>query len=265
MRRRDIELMAALADGSLEDETEARELIAGSAEHRAEYEAQLSVIEALSSVESAQMTRSEKTSMHQHIWSTLRAHPEPKRKAMPWYFRLGYAAVGLLVVVGLLNALDLGGADSASDGIAAEMDESLTADLQEAPKTTEQATRNADAAEAGEDTTGQAGGLAPDTSLDEFLQRSLADSAEEIRAGELPLDPITAESFAQADVAEQNSECVSEAGLIGYEALTFVEFEDAEHEPVSFLVALPQAAEVSPETPVVFIRPGDCTIVFTAE
>ena len=40
MRNKEVELIAALAEGSLEDETAARALVASSTKHQAEYEAQ---------------------------------------------------------------------------------------------------------------------------------------------------------------------------------------------------------------------------------
>lgn len=266
MRRRDIELMAALAEGTLEDETEARALVATSEEHRSEYEAQLTAINALTGLGSAQMTQTETAALHQHVWSTLRAQPTQAKKGLPWYFRVGYGAAGLLVVIGLFSALDLGGGASDSTGIAAETGGSQTfEDTQEASKATEQATRSADDTDGGEDASA-AGGIAPSTPLDAPLERFLADSADRIRAGDLTSDSLTTESaYEQAELAEQNSDCVTEAGLVGYEALTFIDFEGSDPEPMSFLVAVPETTEISPATPVVFIQPDDCTIVFTAE
>jgi len=73
MRKNEIELIAALAEGRLEDETAARALVDSSAAHRAEYEAHKTALEALIAIPSAQLSEHESAALHRDVWTELQS------------------------------------------------------------------------------------------------------------------------------------------------------------------------------------------------
>lgn len=106
MSRREIELVTALAEGVLEDESEARALIERSARLRSIYEEQKLAVEALQSLPQASLTESEKSDLRRDVWTALRA---PETTPTPARLRpavLGYVAVFALVSVGLVVVLN---------------------------------------------------------------------------------------------------------------------------------------------------------------
>ena len=121
MHRHDLDTIAALADGSLKDETSARALVESCAECRAEYESHTVVIAALAAVEPATMTDLEKAALHRELWTDLRAEAAPAVKTPPWWYRWSYAAAGVFVVVGLVGVVSQLGGVSTSDSAAPEV------------------------------------------------------------------------------------------------------------------------------------------------
>jgi hypothetical protein len=107
MHEHSLDLIAALADGSLSDEAEARALIETCQECRAEYHAQTEVIAWLATAPAVEMTDLEKAGLHRDLWTELRNQPV-KRSATPWWQRLSYIAAGLFVTVGLVGVLNSG-------------------------------------------------------------------------------------------------------------------------------------------------------------
>src|ERR687892_348665 len=102
MRDQDLELIAALVEGRLDDETEARALIASSAEAREEYEAQKRAYESLAAMGTAHLTETERATLHRDLWTELRGGDTPERTKTPWYVRWSPVAAGLFVVVGIV-------------------------------------------------------------------------------------------------------------------------------------------------------------------
>ena len=115
MGKNEIELIAALAEGRLEDESEARALIASSEKYRVEYEAQKTALDALGEVATTRMTDVEKAALHRDVWTALSAEPVQGKKAAPWYFRWSYAAGALFLLVGLVAVLSQGGFSTNGD------------------------------------------------------------------------------------------------------------------------------------------------------
>lgn len=117
MHRHDFDLIAALAEGSLDDETEARALIESCEECRAEHRSQLEVLTILSSTPPAEMTELEKAALHRDLWTELRNPSTEAPTGRAWY-RWSYVAAGLFVTVGLVGVLsgqlEFGGGDSGS-------------------------------------------------------------------------------------------------------------------------------------------------------
>ncbi|HSM45432.1 MAG TPA: hypothetical protein VK969_10490, partial [Acidimicrobiia bacterium] len=72
MRDDQIELIAALVEGRLEDESEARALIDSAPEFREEYEGQKTAYEMLTRVGTASLSDGERSALHRDVWTSLR-------------------------------------------------------------------------------------------------------------------------------------------------------------------------------------------------
>lgn len=258
MRRHELELIAALAEGILEDETEARALIESSPAHRAEYEMQKAAIDAMRSVPRAEMTDLEKAALRRDLWTALQSPSTAPAKA-PWYYRWSFVAAGVLVVaVGFGAILSQQGEQDAglSERGATELAQEESATDGELTETTSQAAR-AQAPPADE------GDLAADDT-DAFSQFFM-DNALRARTGAFAdfnaMEDATGGSF----VAE-HAPCVQSAGLEEYEAIGEVTVEQAREagfDPVyPYLIAVPSGTELSDETPVAFIQFETCEVVF---
>ncbi len=117
MHEHDLDLIAALADGSLDDETEARALIESCDQCLSEYQDQVEVLALLVATPTARMNDLERAALHRDLWTELRKSPS-KPGSAPWWLRWSYVAAGLFVTVGLVSVLSgqglLGGGDAAS-------------------------------------------------------------------------------------------------------------------------------------------------------
>lgn len=125
MRDHELELIAALVEGRLDDETEARALIAASNQAREEYEAQNLAYESLQAMGGAQLSEVERSTLRRDVWTELRADVPTGRSKNPWYYRWAPVAAGLFVVVGLAAVLTQGG--GAGDAAATTFGEISTA------------------------------------------------------------------------------------------------------------------------------------------
>jgi hypothetical protein len=128
MHRHDLDLIAALAEGSLDDETTARALLDSCEECQAEYRSQLEVLTILSSMPPAEMTELEKAALHRDLWTELRNPSVEAPTGRAWY-RWSYVAAGLFVTVGLVGVLsgqlEFGGGDSGESGETTEASSDL--------------------------------------------------------------------------------------------------------------------------------------------
>jgi hypothetical protein len=130
MHKHDLDLIASFADGTIEDETEARDLVASCDECRAEYHSQLEVLEILAAAPPVVMSELEKAALHRDLWTELRSEPSTSAVRAPWY-RWAYVAAGLFVAVGLAGALSrlpFGAGDAASDTTFVEISSALDGD-----------------------------------------------------------------------------------------------------------------------------------------
>lgn len=106
MHKHDPDLIAAFADGSNDNEIQARALIESCGECRAEYENQVRVIAMLRQVPPVAMTDLEKAAMQRDLWTELRSQPvAAATTGSPWWYRWSYAAAGLVIVVGIAAGL----------------------------------------------------------------------------------------------------------------------------------------------------------------
>jgi hypothetical protein len=232
MHRHDLDTIAALADGSLKDETSARALVESCAECRAEYESHTVVIAALAAVEPATMTDLEKAALHRELWTDLRAGAAPAVKTPPWWYRWSYAAAGVFVVVGLVGVVSQLGGVSTSDSAAPEVleapdDASGVADLAaqdggaDELGAEEAATDEAETAETTIAATEDAGdgGTTMNRSLDAATFSLLVEQARSVE----PTSSQAAATFSNDETARRAAECVEEAGLSAKEVIGEVE------------------------------------------
>lgn len=105
MHDHDLDLIAALAEGSLGDETVARARMETCSECRDEYRGQRAAIEFLASAPEVSMTEFERAGLHRDLWTELRNEPVATNRS-PWWYRWSYVAAGLFVVVGLAGVLN---------------------------------------------------------------------------------------------------------------------------------------------------------------
>jgi hypothetical protein len=261
MRKNEVELIAALAEGRLEDETAARVLINSSPKHRAEYEAQKAAYEALSSIPPAKLTEHETAALHRDIWAELQARPLPTTVKTPWYYRWSYAAAGLFLVVGLVIVVDqtnpnfaptalLSSDDAGTEAFAEEGSGLDTPDTTSADASAPAITESAAADDAApEETDGVARSAAPNLT-------GLAELAEQTRIGELKLYDVVASDLDQSIVEDMTS-CIESAGLIDHEVVGDVERENR------YIVAVPTGIELGPETPISFVDANTCELILT--
>jgi len=256
MREHELELIAGLAEGSLEDESEARTLIDSSAEHRREYEAQLLAIESLGSVGVPRMSDSERSRLHRDVWAGLRSETAPNAPGVPWYYRWAPIAAGLLVVVGVVTVLaQMGG------------EEAATRDLTEAagaPSTTAADTAEAPAGGESGEPTADDGGVA--TPLDARSTLLYAGEAERLRESGGESTAFAAEQ--DDSVANELSECLADAGLTGYRAVGTI--DDPASEAVAttiaetllpIITAIPEGEEL-PAATIAFVDRRTCELVY---
>lgn len=265
LRKHEIDLIAELVEGSLEDESEARALIERSNEARTEYETQKVAYEALHNAGPASMTESEKATLHRDLWTALRHDPQPAPTKAPWYSRLAPVAAALFVVIGLGAVLTQGVLNQqsgdeaataetfaeASDGLAAETTRTESGGTEEAADTTEAMSDDAggEAAELGDEDS------AP---LARALTTAFTDIAEAVRTKGDISEVVTFRSFATSEELEEVSQCLEGAGLPNY--MTFGEFDDPAGGETTYLVAVQSNDEIGPDTQVVFIDTGTCEI-----
>lgn len=257
LNEREIELIASLAEGTLEDETEARALIERSQDAREEYEAHKLTLQTLSGVTPVSLAEHERAALRRDVWTALRADPAPARGTTPWYYRWVYAAAGLFLVVGLVGVLSqTGGNDSAEMGATAE-----TMSAGDATATTQaDGGELAPAAEDGDDAADSAAEEATAMTAEEFF----AQTAEQVRSGQF--DESFTRSYAETE-SEDGALCLEEAiaraGMEDHEVVGEARhFESTGEEPTSttYLLAVPADTVIGPDTPVVFVSIEACEI-----
>lgn len=201
MRDHEMELIAALVEGRLDDEAEARALIASSPEHAEEYEVQKLAYETLQSLDTVSMSETERAALHRDVWTTLTARPAAKA-ANPWWYRWTAVAAALLVIGGSVAVLNqnMGGEDDAAQTFA-EIGASLDSGGGESTGTTAAAAEAP--AVAGDDADGGGDGAGVTTTM-----------AAEVSEG-LSSDQPAALYSARASDVRQGDETVTDLYLYG--------------------------------------------------
>lgn len=263
MRKHEIELITALAEGTLDDETQARALVESSNKARVEYEAQKTALAALADVQPAVMSELEKATLHRDTWTALKAQPVALKNTAPWYYRWSYAAAGLFLVVGLVTVLNtdgFSGDDAATEELATSRDGSESADTSIAAGGADQ---GAEAPSIAED-----GATSDDAGSDDPIVDFFRLEASKVRAGQFAT-ATASEADEQQSAFDKQSECLLRADLDGYEAVGEVSFADAEalglDPDTSYLIAVPTLEELGEDTPVAFVEVDTCELVHTDE
>jgi hypothetical protein len=223
MRRRDIELITALVDGSLEDETEARARIQASERLSAEYDAQIRARSSLMNQPVASLSESERAALHRDVWTALTTGDSKERRSARANW--AYVAAGGLAVVALVVVL----------GQVTPTGEMAT--LSDAP-----------AEEGGVETsvTTMAVVTADDAGAPEAADSDqLAAFAMQARVGDLAYEPASARA----------SSCVDEAGAVDMELLG-----ELEQDGRRYALLVPDVDSVGPDSPIVFVDLETCEI-----
>jgi len=248
MHDHDLDLIASLADGSLDDPTEARALIETCPECRREYEAHVSVIAALAAVGPVAMSEFEKAALHRDLWTELRSQPA-KTSAAPWWYRFSYAAAGLFVLVGLVAVVNqLGGEDTGGVEAFSEVSSDVDAgsDGQTATPLAGEESAETTVAESTGSTMAAAdsgGGNSPDF-------KTLADEA---RLQQLP------PSVRATGSAPEDLDCVNAAGLEDQEVVGTVEADR------TYLIAVANDEDLDADTAVNFVDAATCEVAHVEE
>ncbi len=251
MRRHELELITALAEGTLDDETEARALIESSEPLRAEYESQRSAIQALRGLPTPKLTEGERASLRRDVWADLRSRPSTSRSSSAWYLRWAGAAAALVVVAGTVAVLN----QQASTDLAASTDPAAEAAPPSGQDDGEAAyERVEDAALATSD--GLAGTEVPSAGASPVDTSELADVAARLREQE------TVYAYRASDEGVANEEehlgCLESLGLEDHQALGEFQAQDGR----LYIVAVPEQP-LRPETPISFIDATACEMMFT--
>ena len=240
MHEHDLDLIAALADGSLADEAEARALVDACDVCRSEYRSQVDVLAWVASAPHVEMTELEKAALHRDLWTELRRDPA-RAAPIPWWQRWSYVAAGLFVVVGLAGVLNgVMGSDSGGEAQESRVD--------------------LDAAQSGDDA---APFLAEDSDSDGGGESAATTTAAAERAASVPFpeladevrasretDPGTGTTSPDATV----DECLERVGLDDHIVVAELELDQV------YLAVM--AGDQEADRSVTFITPAECEIVF---
>lgn len=240
MHEHDLDLIAALAEGSLEDERAARALLEECELCRAEYKSQTEVLAWVESVPRVEMTDLEKAALHRDLWTELTR--APTRAAAPWWQRWSYVAAGLFVAVGLVAVLngEFGGGEAAEPTLA-----ETAADLDDSAATEEMAPL---AEDSGADGGLEQGGATTTAAAEEAVAIPFAELAEQARASR-----STDQETGTSD-DETVEECLASIGLEDH-----VVVEEIEHDR-TYLAVMAEDREA--DRSVTFVAIDDCEIVY---
>jgi len=246
MHRHDLDLIAALADGSLDDETEARALVESCEECRAEHRSQLAVLELLGSTPRVGMSDLERAALHRDLWTELSSRPSKARSGRSWY-RWSYVAAGLFVAVGLAGVItgQIQRYDEESAGVAqtfAEADSDLSTFSAE---DSEMPLQDAESASGGGETA-----ATTTMAAEEALPFPFAELADQARAARESGERSSPISSSEEDI----DRCLLSAGLADEVVVEELDLDQR------YLVVM--ARDVTSEPTVTFIAVDSCEIVY---
>lgn len=268
LRKRDIELIAGLVEGTLEDESEARALVEQSSEAKSEFEAQRVAYRALRGASRVQMTDSERAELRRELWTDLTTTPTEPERRIPWYYKLAPVAAALFVMVGLAAVLTQSDNDSAgstaeiSSGLDGAASDTTQADSADTTSAASNLARESDEAEM--DAVPESGDS--DDQARALLAMPAAQFyetvAESVRSGDFTDTTSAQNDPAEAEIADQEA-CLNTSGLEDHTILgqaRNVRPTDGD-DPTSYLVVVPADEEIGPDTPVSFVDTETCELV----
>lgn len=240
MHEHDLDLIAALADGSLADEAEARALVDACDVCRAEYRSQADVLAWIASAPRAEMTEPEKAALHRDLWTELRRDPA-RTASVPWWQRWSYVAAGLFVVVGLAGVLNgvIGSGESGGSTAESPVDLDLADRGDEAAPFLAEDNGSDGAGESAATTTAAA---------EQAVTVPFPELADQVRASR-ETDPGTGTTSPDATVTE----CLERVGLDDHIVVAELELDR---------VYLAVMARDEAEGTVTFVAPDECEIAF---
>lgn len=240
MHEHDLDLMAALADGSLADEAEARALVDVCDVCRAEYRSQMDVLAWVASAPPVEMTELEKAALHRDLWTELRRDPS-RAASIPWWQRWSYVAAGLFVVVGLAGVLNgvMGSGDSGGE--------------------TQESRFDLDASDGGDEA---APFLAEDSGRDGGAESAATTTAAAEQAASVPFPELADEVRASRETAGTETtspdptvtECLERVGLDDHVVVAELELDRV------YLAVMAEDQEA--DRSVTFVTADECEIVF---
>lgn len=270
MRDHDLELIAALVEGRLEDETEARALIASSAEAREEYQAHKLAYESLRALGRAHLTEEERAVLHRDVWTVLRTEKTTEKTTTPWYYRWAAVAAGLFVITGLAAVLFGGGQETA--GIFDEIGAESSGDGEAGADTTTTAVgAAADMDSGGDDARGESAPTETTEAAGEGTTTAAAtddgasfyeSEAARVRQGEFTARLQDYEEAAEEESGEVDA-CLEQAGLIDYRPVATLTAPDPgvgdREEPL--VLAAPEQTVLA-EAPLAFVDLETCELLY---
>lgn len=262
LRKHEIELIARLVEGNLDDESEARALLERSEQARAEYEAQKTAYDALRSAGPVTMTESEKAALRRDTWTALRQDPQPKARKVPWYYKLAPVAAALSLVIGLAAVLTQGSNDAGEADSFDEISESLSADTTQADSGAIESAETTRAA-SGDGDDGAEADMADEEAAPtaRSLEDVFAQIAEAVRTRDDMGDAAEIFPLGAREEVEEAARCLESAGLPNYSILGEFEAPSVSGDsPTTYLVVVQSNDEIGPDTQVVFIDTGTCRI-----
>jgi hypothetical protein len=236
-----LDLIAALADGSLSDEAEARALVESCPDCREEYRAQTEVIGWLTATPAAEMTDLEKAALHRDLWTELRNQPG-KSPATPWWQRLVYVAAGLFITVGLVSVLNNRALNDSAESGATTVAEALDAPTEETPFVAQGSDDGESAPEMATTTAAATETTAAASGGEESLAPPFAELADEARANQ-------ADRAVTQGTDRDVEACLARVALDEHVVVDEIDFdqvyllvmpEDPEAEPIVTFVVLPR-------------------------
>jgi hypothetical protein len=271
MRDREIELISALVEGRLDDESEARALIASSVDLQAVYEAQKKAREALLAAGPVLMREDERAVLHRDVWTTLRTEATSPGTTS-WYYRWVPITAGLVIVVVIGTAIIGGRADTVETAaIGASADSAATTMAASAGTTAASTERTTDEAMTGafEADSPQAEDGAGE--VDQLDTRLFADAARALRqeGTDLTLAPPSS-----TEMTIDLGMCLDEADLHDVDVIGTI--DSASLSDISgisvpgdvsraFIVAVPAGEDVETASFIFFVDSETCQLVYTGQ
>jgi hypothetical protein len=248
MHRHDFDLIAALADGSLEDESRARALVDECETCRGEYESQRTMLEALKALPAASMSDDERSRLHRDVLTAMTEQPRADvaaEKRSPW-LRWAYAVAGVFIVAGVVGAITQLGAFNAGDtaGFGGDL-EGPTQGLGEVDGGGRSVTTTTSGA------TGEEATPPDDSSGGTVPWQPLVDRAHELA------NPNYIAEFADNATAEDALACIEEAGLDKSE----YRLVGTVNPSTAYLLAVPSGTDFDRSTPITVIDFETCDVL----